>query len=173
MQTAHLKSALSSRAQSCAAFELIQFMWKILAHCTSLCLPCFIDFLYFQFPYVRTNERNLLIWRNIFCLLFKQLKAMNVLPIRCRTTNAELHKNLLGSGTCGRCICHQGRWYTPRNFEIFCGRSSSKEWKRSIFCGSKKLQDLIEKGVLTPHKLTCRCLVSCDNRKFCFFMFSA
>lgn len=73
---------------------------------------------------------------------------MEILPVRCKTTTAELHKRLLGSGGRGRCIKHKDGWYTPSEFENLCGRGSSKDWKRSIRYGGRSLQALIDEGVL-------------------------
>jgi SAND domain len=55
-----------------------------------------------------------------------------VLPVRCKNTSAELHKNKFGSGGRGRCVKLGETWYTPSEFEALCGRASSKDWKRSI-----------------------------------------
>jgi deformed epidermal autoregulatory factor 1 len=88
---------------------------------------------------------------------------MDVLPIRCKTTTAELFKVRLGSGGRGRCIKHKDTWYTPSEFENLCGRGSSKDWKRSIRYGGRSLQALIDEGVLTPHATSCTCSACCDD----------
>ncbi|XP_046671580.1 deformed epidermal autoregulatory factor 1 isoform X2 [Homalodisca vitripennis] len=89
--------------------------------------------------------------------------GMPVLPVRCKTTNAELHKNRFGSGGRGRCIKLLDNWYTPSEFEAFCGRASSKDWKRSIRFGGRSLQALIDEGILTPHATSCTCSACCDD----------
>ncbi|XP_055855756.1 deformed epidermal autoregulatory factor 1 isoform X2 [Episyrphus balteatus] len=86
-----------------------------------------------------------------------------VFPIRCKTTNAELHRNKLGSGARGECIKYKEKWFTPSEFEIFCGRGSSKDWKRSIKYGGRSLQSLIDDGLLRPHATNCSCNVCCDD----------
>lgn len=93
----------------------------------------------------------------------EQPMAMDILPIRCKTTTAELYKARLGSGGRGRCIKHKDGWYTPSEFENLCGRGSSKDWKRSIRYGGRSLQALIDEGVLTPHATSCTCSACCDD----------
>lgn len=65
---------------------------------------------------------------------------LEVLPVRCKTTTAELYKSRLGSGGRGRCIKYKDQWFTPSEFENLCGRGSSKDWKRSIRFGGRSLQ---------------------------------
>lgn len=86
-----------------------------------------------------------------------------VLPIRCKNTNAELHKNRFGSGGRGRCIKLGPDWYTPSEFEALCGRASSKDWKRSIRFGGRSLQTLIDEQILKPHATSCTCSACCDD----------
>lgn len=94
---------------------------------------------------------------------------MDVLPVRCKTTTAELFKARLGSGGRGRCIRYKENWYTPSEFENLCGRGSSKDWKRSIRYGGRSLQALIDDGVLTPHATSCTCSACCDDDSSMFF----
>ncbi len=93
----------------------------------------------------------------------EQPMMMDILPVRCKTTTAELYKARLGSGGRGRCIKHKDNWYTPSEFENLCGRGSSKDWKRSIRYGGRSLQALIDEGVLTPHATSCTCSACCDD----------
>ncbi|KAL2715264.1 deformed epidermal autoregulatory factor 1 [Vespula maculifrons] len=86
-----------------------------------------------------------------------------VLPVRCKNTNAELHKSRFGSGGRGRCIKLGPDWYTPSEFEAFCGRASSKDWKRSIRFGGRSLQTLIDEQILKPHATSCTCAACCDD----------
>ncbi|XP_041987422.1 deformed epidermal autoregulatory factor 1 [Aricia agestis] len=89
---------------------------------------------------------------------------MPILPIRCKNTSAELHKQRLGSGGRGRCIKYGMEWYTPSEFEALCGRASSKDWKRSIRFGGRSIQALIDEGILTPHATSCTCGACCDDQ---------
>lgn len=113
----------------------------------------------------------------------EQPMNMDILPIRCKTTTAELFKVRLGSGGRGKSIKHKDNWYTPSEFENLCGRGSSKvnihwkkyfflklkpkiqfqDWKRSIRYGGRSLQALIDEGVLTPHATSCTCSACCDD----------
>lgn len=86
-----------------------------------------------------------------------------VLPVRCKNTNAELHKSRFGSGGRGRCIKLGTEWYTPSEFEALCGRASSKDWKRSIRFGGRSLQTLIDEQILKPHATSCTCAACCDD----------
>ncbi|XP_012260744.2 deformed epidermal autoregulatory factor 1 isoform X2 [Athalia rosae] len=88
---------------------------------------------------------------------------MAVLPVRCKNTNAELHKSRFGSGGRGRCIKLAQDWYTPSEFEALCGRASSKDWKRSIRFGGRSLQTLIDEQILKPHATSCTCAACCDD----------
>ncbi|RUS76738.1 hypothetical protein EGW08_015494 [Elysia chlorotica] len=88
-----------------------------------------------------------------------------VLPVRCKHTNGELHKSRFGSGGRGKCIKNTGdnEWYTPNEFEALSGRASSKDWKRSIRYGGRTLQCLIEDNILQPHATSCTCASCCDD----------
>ena len=67
------------------------------------------------------------------------------------------------SGGRGRCIKMEDQWFTPSEFEAFCGRASSKDWKRSVRYGGRPLQCLIEDGLLQPHATSCTCAACCDD----------
>lgn len=88
---------------------------------------------------------------------------LEILPVRCKVTTAELFKSRLGSGGRGRCIKYKDQWFTPSEFENHCGRGSSKDWKRSIRYGGRSLQALIDEGILTPHATSCTCAACCDD----------
>lgn len=87
----------------------------------------------------------------------------DILPVRCKNTNGELHKAKFGSGGRGRCIKAEGEWFTPNEFEARSGRASSKDWKRSIRYGGRTLQCLIEDNILHPHATSCTCAACCDD----------
>lgn len=94
---------------------------------------------------------------------WNEAASMPVLPIRCKNTSAELHKNRFGSGGRGRCIKLGNNWYTPSEFEALCGRASSKDWKRSIRFGGRSLQTLIDESIILPHATSCTCAACCDD----------
>lgn len=87
-----------------------------------------------------------------------------ILPICCKNISAELHKERFGSGGRGKCIIYNTTWYTPSEFEAFCGRASSKDWKRSIKFGGRSIQALIDERILTPHATSCVCGACCDDQ---------
>lgn len=95
---------------------------------------------------------------------WEETASMPVLPVRCKNTSAELHKQRFGSGGRGRCIKFGPDWYTPSEFEALCGRASSKDWKRSIRFGGRSIQALIDEGILTPHATSCTCGACCDDQ---------
>ncbi|KAK7598230.1 hypothetical protein V9T40_006465 [Parthenolecanium corni] len=94
---------------------------------------------------------------------YQEAASLPILHVRCKNTNAELHKRRFGSGGRGRCIKYDGQWCTPSEFEALCGRKSSKDWKRSIRFGGRSLQSLIDDRVLIPHATSCTCSVCCDD----------
>eukprot|EP00102_Acyrthosiphon_pisum_P025590 XP_016662800.1 PREDICTED: deformed epidermal autoregulatory factor 1-like isoform X2 [Acyrthosiphon pisum] len=97
------------------------------------------------------------------CYSYTEAAKLPVLPVRCKTTNGELHKKKFGSGCRGKSIKFRDQWYTPSEFEALCGRASSKDWKRSIRFGGRSLQTLIYDGVLLPHAMSCTCAACCDD----------
>ena len=96
-------------------------------------------------------------------LTWEEAVSAPVLPVRCKDTNAELHKTKFGSGNKGKCIKHGVEWFTPTEFEALCGRGNSKDWKRSIRFGGRTLQTLIDKGFLIPHASSCICSNCVDD----------
>lgn len=94
---------------------------------------------------------------------WNEAAGLPILPVRCKNTSAELHKNRFGSGGRGRCIKLGNTWHTPSEFEALCGRASSKDWKRSIRFGGRSLQTLIDEGIILPHATSCTCSACCDD----------
>lgn len=64
-------------------------------------------------------------------------------------------------------------WYTPNEFEAIGGRSSSKDWKRSIHYAGRTLQCLIEDNILQPHATSCTCAACCDDESVVRYCFSS
>ncbi|KAK4318036.1 hypothetical protein Pmani_010936 [Petrolisthes manimaculis] len=86
-----------------------------------------------------------------------------VLTIRCKKTTAELVKAKFGSGSRGKCILLGKQWFTPTEFEAHCGRSASKDWKRSIRFQGQSLLTLVEEGYLQVHATSCSCGACLDD----------
>ncbi|XP_066563293.1 autoimmune regulator isoform X2 [Amia ocellicauda] len=68
------------------------------------------------------------------------------LPVTCGDKQGTLYRDKLAKGE--RCVLAEGRWFSPRQFEEFGGKSSSKNWKLSIRCNKETLHRLIQEGHL-------------------------
>ncbi|XP_066975898.1 deformed epidermal autoregulatory factor 1 isoform X1 [Macrobrachium rosenbergii] len=85
------------------------------------------------------------------------------LTVRCKKTTGELVKSRFGSGSRGKCILLGKEWFTPTEFEAHCGRSASKDWKRSIRFQGQSLLTLIDEGFLQVHATSCSCSICLDD----------
>ncbi|KAK7789024.1 hypothetical protein R5R35_001697 [Gryllus longicercus] len=95
--------------------------------------------------------------------LLTEAANLLVLPVTCKNTTAELHKDRLVTGSRGRCVKLGDKWYTPIEFEALCGLKGHKHWKRSIRFGHLDLEDLQKVGILSLHPRSCSCSVCCDD----------
>ncbi|XP_065051637.1 deformed epidermal autoregulatory factor 1 homolog [Rhopilema esculentum] len=105
------------------------------------------------------RERN----RVSFKVKWDEAAKSDIILVRCRDTNAELHKSRLGSGSKGKCIKVDDQWFTPTEFEQFSGRGACKDWKRSIRYAGQTLHRLIDDGIIAPHAVSCTCGICCGE----------
>ena len=85
----------------------------------------------------------------------------DVIVVRCGDLQGELHVNRLGSGSRGPCVCCNGVWLTPNQFECKSGQGYSHNWKRSIRHGTKPLDCYIKQSLIKPHSRSCACNRCC------------
>ncbi|XP_036408845.1 nuclear body protein SP140-like [Megalops cyprinoides] len=86
------------------------------------------------------------------------------LPVTCGSAEGILKKDRFASGTLGKCIRTADRWLTPAEFVKEDPAFADSFWKRSILCEGEPLSFLIERKVLRPHSLLCKC-PSCSGQE--------
>ncbi|KAG7460090.1 hypothetical protein MATL_G00217430 [Megalops atlanticus] len=79
------------------------------------------------------------------------------LPVTCGSAEGILKKDRFASGPLGKCIRTADRWLTPADFVKEDPAFADSFWKRSILCKGEPLSFLIERKVLQPHSLLCKC----------------
>ena len=80
----------------------------------------------------------------------------------CGNKSGTLHPDRLGSGSKGKCIhCENSvtKWFTPKEFEKFGGRETSKDWKRSVKLEGKPFYFFLNSGELKIHAFNCYCQI--------------
>lgn len=83
----------------------------------------------------------------------------------CGNKSGTLHTDKLGSGSKGKCIfCEsEEKWFTPKEFEKFGGRETSKDWKRSVKLDGKPFYSYVNSGELTIHAFNCFCTICTEG----------
>lgn len=80
----------------------------------------------------------------------------------CGNKSGTLHADRLGSGSKGKCIyCEssESKWFTPKEFEKYGGRETSKDWKRSVKLDGKPFYFYLKSGDLKIHAFNCYCQI--------------
>ncbi|XP_023577826.1 nuclear body protein SP140 [Octodon degus] len=97
------------------------------------------------------NRVNTKLIRRVGKKGFRYLKKTDVdfsipeLPVTCGYARGTLIKKLFKQGIWKKSIqSEDGRWFTPREFEIEGNYAPSKNWKLSLRCHGWKLKDLLE-----------------------------
>ena len=85
----------------------------------------------------------------------------DVIVVRCGDLQGELHVDRLGSGSRGPCVCCNGVWLTPNQFECKGGQGYFRYWKRSIRHETKPLDCYIKQGLIKLHSRGCACNRCC------------
>ncbi|KAM6152775.1 nuclear autoantigen Sp-100 [Erethizon dorsatum] len=71
------------------------------------------------------------------------------LPVTCGNAKATLIREVFKQGVWKKSIqSEDGRWFTPREFEVEGNRASSKNWKLSVRCHGWTLKEMIKRGYL-------------------------
>ena len=78
----------------------------------------------------------------------------------CGDKTGVLYTHRLGSGSKGKCIYSENgdiKWFTPKEFEKYGGRETSKDWKRSVKLDGKPFYHYVNMGALKIHAFNCYC----------------
>ncbi|KAK2916027.1 hypothetical protein Q8A67_000401 [Cirrhinus molitorella] len=85
------------------------------------------------------------------------------LPVTCVSLTGTLYKYRFASGSRGKCIRTEERWFTPEEFVKQELTLTDGHWKKDILCCGKMLNFLLKKKILRIHSLLCEC-VKCSTR---------
>uniref|UniRef100_A0A673I6B4 SP110 nuclear body protein, tandem duplicate 2 n=1 Tax=Sinocyclocheilus rhinocerous TaxID=307959 RepID=A0A673I6B4_9TELE len=86
------------------------------------------------------------------------------LPVTCVSLTGTLYKYRFASGSRGKCIRTEERWFTPEEFVKQELILTDGHWKKNILCHGKPLNFLLKKEILRIHSLLCEC-VKCSSQE--------
>uniref|UniRef100_A0A672RX58 SP110 nuclear body protein, tandem duplicate 2 n=1 Tax=Sinocyclocheilus grahami TaxID=75366 RepID=A0A672RX58_SINGR len=86
------------------------------------------------------------------------------LPVTCVSLTGTLYKCRFASGSRGKCIRTEERWFTPEEFVKQETILTDGHWKKDILCHGKTLNFLLKKEILHVHSLQCEC-VKCSTEE--------
>ncbi|XP_073689105.1 uncharacterized protein [Garra rufa] len=86
------------------------------------------------------------------------------LPVTCVSLTGTLYKYRFASGSRGKCIRTEERWFTPEEFVKQEQTLTGGHWKKYILCHGKTLNFLNKKEILLIHSLLCEC-VNCSTEE--------
>ncbi|XP_052409043.1 uncharacterized protein LOC127953786 isoform X3 [Carassius gibelio] len=86
------------------------------------------------------------------------------LPVTCVSLTGTLYKYRFASGSRGKCIRTEEKWFTPEEFVKQEPTLTDGLWKKDILCYGKTLNFLLQKKVLRIHSLLCEC-VKCSTQE--------
>ncbi|XP_016127322.1 nuclear body protein SP140-like protein isoform X1 [Sinocyclocheilus grahami] len=84
-------------------------------------------------------------------------------PVTCVSLTGTLYKCRFASGSRGKCIRTEERWFTPEKFVKQETILTDGHWKKDILCHGKTLNFLLKKEILRIHSLLCEC-VKCSSQ---------
>ncbi|XP_059381017.1 uncharacterized protein LOC132116059 [Carassius carassius] len=86
------------------------------------------------------------------------------LPVTCVSLTGTLYKYRFASGSRGKCIRTEERWFTPEEFVKQEPTLTDGLWKKDILCHGKTINFLLQKEILRIHSLLCEC-VKCSTKE--------
>ncbi|XP_077068135.1 uncharacterized protein LOC143721527 [Siphateles boraxobius] len=85
------------------------------------------------------------------------------LPVTCVSLTGTLCKDRFASGSRGKCIRTEEKWFTPEEFVKEEPTLTDGHWKKDILCHGKTLNFLLKKEILRIHSLLCECVKCSDE----------
>nr|XP_014348181.1 PREDICTED: nuclear body protein SP140-like protein [Latimeria chalumnae] len=79
------------------------------------------------------------------------------IPVKCGGATGTLYSERFATGSRGKCIRTDTKWYTPEEFVKEGGMIESPDWKKDIHYQGESLKDLMKKEILKQHPKPCVC----------------